>query len=368
MDESPQPRASSPGPPDAVSQAPARVNLIGEHTDYSEGYVLPLPLPLRTTVELRRRLDVTVMARSTLETGAPGAYRLGEERKGAGWLDYVQGVTFALARAGLQVEGVELDIGSDIPPGGGLASSAALCVSVLRALREAFRLPLDEVALARVARAAETDFVGAPVGWMDPLAASLGTPGVALFIDTRSLDLERLRLPPGLEVGVLHSGISHHNAGGIYAERRQQALEAARALGVPALRDVGEGDLERVGRLPAPLDRRARHVVTENARVLAFAEALRTADAAPLGGLLRASHRSLREDYEVSHPDVDVLVALAQAEPDVLGARMTGGGCGGAVLFLARQGRAREVGTRLASRYRAQTGRPGALLLALAEP
>ena len=365
MDESPQPRTSPRGPPDAVSQAAARVNLIGEHTDYCEGYVLPLPLPLWTTVELRRRPDRTVLARSTLEVGSPGAYRLGEERTGEGWLDYVQGVTFALARAGLPVEGVELDIASDIPAGGGLASSAALCVSLLRALREAFRLSLDEVGLAHLARAAETDFVGAPVGLMDPLAASLGTPGLALFIDTRSLRQEAFPLPPGVEVGVLHSGVSHRNAGGIYAARRQQALEAAHALGVPALRDVGEGDLERIQRLPAPLDRRARHVVTENARVLAFVEALRARDSAPLGRLLEASHRSLRDDYEVSHPDVDALVALAQAEPDVLSARMTGGGCGGAVLFLATEGMAREIGARLASRYRARTGRPGALLLPL---
>jgi galactokinase len=364
MDESLQPRASPRGRPDAVAQAPARVNLIGEHTDYCEGYVLPLPLSLRTTVELRRRPDRTVVARSTLEVDAQ-RYRLGEERTGAGWLDYVQGVTFALARASLPVGGMELDIASDIPPGGGLASSAALCVSLLRALREAFRLPLDEVGLAHLARAAETDFVGAPVGFMDPLAASLGTPGLALFIDTRSLHREPLPLPPGVEVGVLHSGISHHNAGGIYATRRKQALEAAQALGVPALRDVGEGDLERIRRLPAPLDKRARHVVTENARVLAFAEALRAGDSAPLGPLLEASHCSLRDDYEVSHPDVDVLVALAQAEPDVLSARMTGGGCGGAVLFLATQGKAREIGARLAARYCVQTGRPGAVLVPL---
>ena len=232
MDESSEPRASLRGPPDAVAEAPARVNLIGEHTDYCEGYVLPLPLPLRTTVALRRRTDRTVVARSRLESKALGTYRLGEEHPGAGWLDYIQGVTVALARASLPVEGVELDIASDIPAGGGLASSAALCVGVLRALREAFRLPLDEVGVARLARAAETDFVGAPVGLMDPLAASLGTPGVALLIDTRSLVCEPLRLPPGVEVGVLHSGISHRNSGGTYARRRQEAAQAARALGV----------------------------------------------------------------------------------------------------------------------------------------
>ncbi len=363
MDDASQPTASSRGSADAVCAAPARVNLIGDHTDYCEGLVLPFPLLLTTQVELRRRSDQQVVARTTLLEGREMAYHLGDERAGRGWLDYVQGATFALRRAGLTVGGVELDVASTIPAGGGLASSAALGVSLLRALREAFALPLDDLGLARIAWTSETDFVGVPVGLMDPLAASLGQPGAALFIDTRSLAMEQLSLPAGVEVGVLHSGISHRNASGTYVQRRKEAESAAQVLGVQALRDVGEADLERVARLPPPLDRRARHVVTENARVLAFVAGLRRSDSASLGALLAASHRSLREDYEVSHPDVDVLVSMAQAEPDVLGARMTGGGSGGAVLFLARAGRAREVGTSLARRYRAQTGRPGALLV-----
>jgi galactokinase len=363
MDELPQSTVLPHTPPDVVSQAPARVNLIGEHTDYCDGFVLPLPLSLRTKVQLRRRGDLMVVARTTLSAGSESGYRLGEETPRLDWLDYVQGVTFALRRAGLSVGGVELDIASDIPAGGGLASSAALCVAMLRALRQLFALPLDDVALARLARAAETDFVGAPVGLMDPLAASLGTPGVALFLDTRSLEREPLKLPSDLEVGILHSGIPHRNAGGTYAERRREAGAAAQALDIAALRDVSESDLERLRSLAPPLDRRARHVVTENARVLAFAAALRAGKSATLGPLLDASHRSLRDDYEVSHPDVDRLVALAQAEPDVLGARITGGGCGGAVLFLSPAGRARAVGTRLAAAYRAETGRPGALLV-----
>jgi galactokinase len=363
MDDSSQSTASPRRPPDAVSSAPARVNLIGEHTDYCDGLVLPMPLLLGTRVELWSRSDRRVVAQSALEGSSQLSYRLGDERAGQGWLDYVQGVTVALRQAGCAVGGVDVEISSDIPAGAGLASSAALCVSLLRALREAFRLPLDELGLARLARVAETDFVGAPVGLMDPLAASLGKPGSALFIDTRSLAMEHLPLPAGVEVGVIHSGISHHNADGTYVERRREAEAAAHALGVKVLRDVGEADLERIAKLPVPLDRRARHVVTENARVSAFVAALRSANSAPLGALLGASHHSLRDDYAVSHPDVDVLVALAQAEPDVLGARMTGGGCGGAVLFLARAGRAGEVGSRLSRRYRAKTGRPGALLV-----
>jgi galactokinase len=339
------------------------VNLIGEHTDYCDGWVLPLPLAFSTRVELRRRGDRAIHARTSLGPGLSGEYLIGEERSGRDWLDYVQGVTVLAHRAGFVLGGADLDIRSDIPAGGGLASSAALTVALLRAFQEAFRLSLDTVALARLARAVETDFVGAPVGMMDPLAASLGRPEQALLIDNRSLAVEEVPLPDEIEVGVLHSGISHRNAGGTYAERRREADAAARALAVPALRDVGMADLDRVSRLPPPLDRRARHVVTENARVLAFVAALRKGAIAELGPLLAASHASLRDDYQVSHPDVDVLVALAQAEEDVLGARITGGGCGGAVLLLARAGRAAEVGDRLVEAYRARTRRAGARLV-----
>ena len=367
MDEASHLTASQ-GLPEARAEAPARVNLIGEHTDYSGGLVLPLPLFLHTHVLLRRRADFQVVVRTALGGGQQLAYRLGDEHRGRGWLDYVQGLTAALRQRGLPLEGVELEIASDIPAGGGLASSAALGVAVLRALRAAFALPLDALEVARLVQASENAFAGAPVGLMDPLAASLGTPGRALFIDTRSLAMEDVQLPAGLEVGVLHSGISHRNAGGTYARRRQEADAATQALGVAALRDVTKEDLSRVAALPPPLNRRARHIVTENARVLAFVAALRTQDVGALGPLLEASQHSLREDYEVSHPDVDSLVALAQAEPDVLGARMTGGGCGGAVLFLTSAGRAYGVGTRLAEAYRAKTGRPGALLVPTAGP
>ena len=349
--------------PDIVADAPARVNLIGEHTDYSEGLVLPLSLPLRTRVELRLRQSSGVRARTDLGADEEDGYRLGDERPGRGWLDYLQGVTFALRQAGFALGGFAVDIRSNIPAGGGLASSAALTVAVLRALRQAFRLPLDPLTVARLARAAETDFVGAPVGMMDPLAASLGTPGQALCIDTRSLVAEPVPLPDAIEVGVVHSGISHRNAGGTYAERRRESDAAARALAVAALRDVGPADLGRVAQLPSPLDRRARHVVTENARVVAFRAALKDGAVEELGPLLAASHVSLRDDYAVSHPDVDTLVALAGADPDLLGARMSGGGCGGVVVFLARAGCAARAGGRLAAAYRARTGRPGALLV-----
>ena len=351
------------GPPDAVGEAPGRVNLIGDHTDYAEGLVLPFPLPFRTRVQLWRRADREVHAWTALEPDEVRSYRLGEEHAGGTWLDYLQGVTRALGSGGPAPGGADVVIRSTLPAGSGLASSAALTVALLRALRSARELALDDVGLAHLAWRAETDLVGAPVGLMDPLAASLGSPGQALLIDLRTLATEPVALPAALEVGVLHSGISHRNAGGTYAQRRSEADAAARALGVPALRDVGWAELARVGELPPPLDRRARHVVTENARVGAFVRALRAGDLPELGRLLAASHASLRDDYQVSHPDVDVLVELAQAEPDVVGARITGGGSGGAVVFLTPAGRASQAGRRVVEAYRARTGRPGRLLL-----
>jgi galactokinase len=360
MGDAPQP--TSTGGPDAVGSAAGRVNLIGEHTDYCGGWVLPLSLPLVTRVELRHRRDKWVTARTALHGEAPGRYRLGEERTGQGWLDYVQGVTVALRKAGFTLGGVDLDFTSTVPAGGGLASSAALCVALLRALGDAFHLPLNVLEVARLAQRAETDFVGAPVGIMDPLAASFAKFGSALFIDTLSLDTECIALPPELEVGVLHSGVTHRNAGGTYAERRQEAEAAALALGVRTLREVAENDIERLAKLPLPLARRARHVLSENARVLAFVAALKNRDIARLGPLLEASHHSLRDDYEVSHPLVDTLVELAWADAGVLGARMTGGGLGGSVLYLTRAGQAFDVGSRLGERYHSVTGQPGTLL------
>jgi len=356
------------GPIDAVGEGPGRVNLIGDHTDYAEGLVLPLTLPLRTRVQLRRRPGSEVRVRTELEPGPARGYRLGEERAGGTWLDYIQGSTRALAQAGHGLGGVELDIRSTLPAGSGLASSAALTVALMRAFRQAFGLHLADLELARLARAAETDFVGAPVGPMDPLVASLGVAGEALFIDLRTLAVDRVALPSEVEVGVLHSGISHHNAGGTYAERRAEADAAARALGLRVLRDAAAGAPGRLEHLAPPLDRRARHVVTENARVEAFVRALRAKEEEKLGRLLAESHASLRDDYQVSHPDVDRLVALAQAEAHVLGARITGGGSGGAVVFLARAGRAGEAGGRIALAYRAQTGRPGELLVPSGPP
>ena len=351
-------------PPLVTADAPGRVNLIGEHTDYNGGFVLPVAIPQRTRVELAPRDGNRVRAWSAnVKNKEIEEYGLGEEEVRHRWIDYVQGITWVLRTDGFRIGGFDLRIESDIPLGGGLSSSAALEVALLRALREAFGLELDDVQLALAGQKAENDFVGAPVGVMDQMAASLADERRALFLDTRHLRYERVPLPEGVDLVVIDSGITHRHAGGEYRIRRQECEKAAELLGFPQLRDLEVQDLWRLAALPEPLDRRARHVITENARVRGAVSAMQENDLERLGKLLYLSHQSLRDDYAVSVPEIDLLVDLAAREPDVYGARITGGGFGGAVIVLTRAGKGRETGERLVDEYRKRTERPGALLV-----
>src|SRR6266550_1642216 len=331
------------------ADAPGRVNLIGEHTDYNEGLVLPTATPQRTVVELSPREDRIVRVES--EGYMPVAYRLGEERHCGDWGDYVRGVTWVLTKAGHPIRGFDAGIASRVPPGAGLSSSAALEVALLRALREAFSLALDDVALAYAAHKAERDVVGARVGTMDQLAAGLARTGEALLIDMRKSQIERVPIPDSVEIIVIDSGIAHDNAKqGAYNERRAQCDEAARRLGLASLRD-------------ATLARRVRHVVTENDRVRAFVAALRAGDLARCGALVDASHASLREDFEVSIPELDALADALRAQRGVYGARLVGAGFGGSVLALADAGRAADAARAAAEQFRARTGRVGHVVM-----
>jgi len=350
-------------PPEVARDAPGRVNLIGEHTDYNDGLVMPIATPQRTRVELAAaRSDVVRVWSASIAAARPATYRLSEERRTGEWVDYVQGVTAAMRTRGLALHGFDARIESDVPLGAGLSSSAALEIAVVRALVEAFALPIDAIETARIGHDAETGLVGAPVGIMDQMAASLAAPDAALFIDTRSLEFEQLPLPSAAELVVIDSGITHRHAGGEYRVRRQECVDSARRLGVPALRDVTAAALA-AGTLPPPLDRRARHVVTENARVGEAREALQHGDARRFGELMNASHRSMRDDFEVSTPEIDALVAIAQAQPHVFGARMTGGGFGGSVVMLVARGAARDVAQLVAARYRAERNGAPAILI-----
>lgn len=331
--------------PEASAQAPGRVNLLGEHTDYQEGYVLPTPLPLFVHVEAGRaegRVEAYSETLKELRTRPLGSPPQGD------FLDYLLGVVWALQEGGHPVPGARFHVRSEVPIGAGLSSSAALEVAALKALRALYRLPLSDLEVALLAQKAEVAYVGVRCGIMDQMAASLGEVGKALFLDTRTLAHENLPLPPGARVAVLDLGLERRLAEAGYNARRQEAEEAARRLGVRSLRDVG--DLCLVESLPPPLDRRARHIVGENLRVLRGVEALRRGDARALGELMVQSHRSLAQDYEVSLPELDNLVEAA-LEAGAYGAKLTGAGFGGAVVALVPEARLAAFREALLARF-----------------
>ncbi len=347
------------------ASAPGRVNLIGEHTDYNGGFALPCAVPLHTNVWLAPRSDHKVRVVSDARDGHIVEFSLGDERPRGEWIDYVAGLTWALRRAGgARRTGFDLLITSDVPVGKGLSSSAALEVAVLRGLRSLFTLPLSDLEIALFAHAAETQFVGAPVGVMDQMVCSLGTEGSAFFLDAATREYHKVPMPPGTSLRIIDSGIAHHHASGSYRLRRRECDDAARALHVNTLRELTVADLPQIEALPDPLNRRARHVVTENARVLKAVDALKTGDLKTFGALLNASHASLRDDFEVSLAEIDWLVEIACSDPHVLGARLTGGGFGGAVLILCAPDAPADLAQQLVARYHTEYGRKAGVLIA----
>jgi galactokinase len=351
------------GDPTVRASAPGRVNLMGDHTDYNSGLVLPLAIPQRTDVESAPGAGGRVRVWSD-QFAVSGIieYRLGGETRDHGWADYVRGMTRTLASVGLD-RGFDARVVSTVPLGSGLSSSASLEIALGRALRELYALPIDDIALARAGQRAENDFVGAPVGIMDQMACSLADERAALFLDTRDLRFERVPIPDGAALVVIHSGISHRHASGGYAARRRECGEAAALLGVPTLRDLTDAHRDQVARLPTPLNRRVRHVLTENRRVRATAAALRAGDVAEAGRLFAASHASLRNDYEVSVPEVDTLVEIASRVRGAYGARLTGGGFGGSVVALTEAASATRVAAETADAYRRATGQQARVMV-----
>ncbi|HMD92752.1 MAG TPA: galactokinase [Trebonia sp.] len=326
--------------PEVAWSAPGRVNLIGEHTDYNAGFVLPFAIAERTVVAAARRDGGEIAVTSALYPGTAHAW-LADIGPGAvtGWAAYPLGVAWALSelreRPGLV--GADVFIDSNVPAGGGVSSSAALEIAVAGALRALWDLAASDAELAHAAQRAENEIAGAPTGIMDQYASLLGQPGAAVFLDCRSeqtqivpLRLEQARL----ELVLIDTGERHSHAAGGYAARRASCEKAARELGVPALRDIDVDDLPRIaGVLDEETFRRARHVVTENARVTAAVAALEAGDPAAIGPLLTASHSSMRDDFEISTPALDLAVDVA-LDAGARGARMTGGGFGGAVIAL----------------------------------
>ncbi|MFZ9595751.1 MAG: galactokinase [Bdellovibrionia bacterium] len=339
-------------------QSSGRVNLIGEHTDYNGGFVLPTLIPQQTSIEMRPNGTdrVRVSSTSVEDAGQVLEYSLGHEQRSSGWLDYVQGVTHVLKRQGFSISGFDAVIHSEIPMGGGLSSSAALEVALMRALRQGFSLSLGDVEIARLSQKVENDFVGARVGVMDPMACSLAEPGIALFLDTRSMEYQKVALPKNVELMVIHSGVSHRNCGGGYNTRRSECEQACEQLGVSELRDLGVSDLPRLKVISPLLQKRARHVIQENDRVLAAVQAIRSQDLSRLGELFRESHASMRDDYEVSIPEIDLLVELTCQQPSVYGARLTGGGFGGSIVALVHPHQGPATALQIGSEYQKRTG------------
>jgi len=329
--------------PEGVWRAPGRVNLIGEHTDYNGGFVLPFAIQLDARVAARRSEDGLVSC-SSVEMGEAPTAGVTELAPSQGWWSYVHGVVDGVGSATGNATGVDLLVSSSVPIGAGLSSSAALECAVAAAMRDVAGAELSDVELALIAQRAENEFAGVPCGVMDQIASMLGREGHALLIDTRSLEVESLAFPPpGVRALVIDTGTSRALADGAYAERRAACEEAARALGVRALRDVTFEELERARRrLDDVAYRRARHVVTENERVLTAAEALRAGDAAALGTSIAGSHRSLRDDFQASTPELDLAVEVAMTA-GAIGARVTGAGFGGCAIALVPEDREPDV-------------------------
>lgn len=337
------------------ASAPGRVNLLGEHTDYNDGYVLPIAIPQTTRVALRRS-DGDAFRVHAASLGETAEFRHGEALP-EGFARYVEGCLRVLEEQGVRVPPLTMHVQSDVPMGAGLSSSAALEVAVLRAVRRLLDLSIDDVQIALLAQQAEIRYAGVQCGIMDQMASSLADTEHMLFLDTRTLDRKLLPLPEGTEIAVIDSGVSRTLAGSAYNRRREECAEAARLLGVASLRDVT--DPARLDGLPPLLQKRARHVVTENARVLQAAAGI---DAATFGRLMDASHASLRDDYEVSVPALDRLCELLRADPNVYGARLTGAGFGGACVALCRTDGASRAAAATVGRFNAEGGRATALL------
>jgi galactokinase len=336
--------------PDGVWQAPGRVNLIGEHTDYNEGYVLPFAIDKTARVAIAVRPDSTVRLLSTYGDQGMFSTDLGalEPAAAKGWTKYPLGVIWALQQRGITVPGLDLLLDSDVPLGAGLSSSHAIECAVISALNELTGAGLEPEEMVLATQLAENDFVGAPTGIMDQSASLRGSKGHAVFLDCRDQSVQLVPFDAesaGLVMLVIDTKVSHSHADGGYASRRASCELGAELLGVKALRDVQSGDLPKAGSLLDEVTyRRVRHVVTEDERVLQTVELLSSEGPGAIGALLDASHASMRDDFEISCPELDLAVDTARTN-GAIGARMTGGGFGGAAIALTPLAAEQQVRT-----------------------
>jgi galactokinase len=346
--------------PTVVSRAPGRINLIGEHTDYNDGFVLPMSINRATSVALAPRDDDQVCVIS-LDFGGEHVFALGDWHGDhhPHWTRYPRGIMWLLSEKGYQFTGLDLVIGSELPIGAGVSSSASVEMAVLEALLAWLGVDtFTQAEKALMGVEVEHRFVGIPCGVMDQMASASGDAGHALLIDCRSLETELVSIPSQAAVVVMDTAKKRGLVDSEYGLRRQQCEEAAEILGIDALRDLDIADLEQaLTRLSSSVHQaRVRHVVTEDDRTLQAVEALRSGDLIETGRLFNASHTSLRDDYEVSCRELDVIVALAQAQPGCYGARMSGGGFGGCAVALVDKDLVEDFVGAVAPAYERQTG------------
>jgi galactokinase len=345
------------GAPVFVVRAPGRVNLIGEHTDYNDGFVMPMAIDRAVWIALRPRADGRVVGHS-LDLDQSVEFWLEDNKdEQVGWGDYVKGVAWALEDAGYALRGWEGVVTGDVPIGAGLSSSAALEMATVRAFAATSDFPWEAAKLAKIAQRAENEWVGVNCGIMDQLISATGVADHALLIDCRSLEMQAVPLPPDTVVVVLDTMTRRGLVDSVYNERRTQCEAAAHFFGVPALRDVSVDQfLARANELDETIRRRAQHVVTENSRALQAAQVMMRGDAVELGKLMDASHVSLRDDFEVSSNELNAIVVCAQREDGCYGARMTGAGLGGCAVALVRTEVVDAFASNVSSCYEEETG------------
>ncbi len=338
-------------------RAPGRVNLIGEHTDHNDGFVLPAAIDKAAYVAAWPRTDRTVTAESlNFDDFISVDLDDGEARPRGDWGKYVQGVALTLEASGYRLSGADLLIDSNVPLGAGLSSSAALEISAAFALSRLAGHAIDGMELAKIGQTAEHKYGGVRSGIMDQFTSVYGRAGQALFLDCRSLDWTSIPLGAASFV-ICNTKTKHDLAAGEYNKRRAECEQAAAILAIPSLRDASLADIESMPpETPDVLRKRARHVVSENDRVLAAVSALRSGDLEGLGALIDASHESLRDDFEVSCRDLDTMVEIARRQSGVLGARMIGGGFGGCTINLTRPDIREEFSSIVQREYRIATG------------
>ncbi|MYD37863.1 MAG: galactokinase [Chloroflexi bacterium] len=344
--------------PAFIARAPGRVNLIGEHTDYNDGFVLPLAIDRAAWIALRPRVDSRVRVIS-LDMADEQVFDLADLPRpdAVRWIDYIIGVAWALRRGGYAPAGWEGVLAGDVPIGSGLSSSAALELAAARAFYCVSDFDWDATRMAQIGRAAENEWLGIQTGIMDQMISAAGVAGRALLIDCRSLECSPAPLPAETSVVILDTATRRGLVGSAYNERRAQCEAATRHFGIAALRDIDLATFaERATELEPLIRRRARHVISENERTLQAQDAMLADDAEALGRLMIASHTSLRDDFEVSSPALDAIVDCANADPGCYGARMTGAGFGGCAVALARAEAAADFARRVGAAYEAATG------------